>query len=47
MIRYVAKRGEALSDGDTVGRTANEKLRARYQPSPADPTVEMWRVDLP
>jgi hypothetical protein len=40
-------RGEALPEGDTVGRTASEKLPVHYVPSPVDPKVKVWRVELP
>jgi hypothetical protein len=34
------------ADGDTVGRTAAEKLPVHYVPSPVDPKVKVWRVEL-
>ena len=40
-------RGEALPEGDTVGRTASEKLPVHYVPSPVDLKVKVWRVELP
>ncbi len=46
-LTYVAERGEPLSDGDTVGRSADEKLPVRYVPSPLDPTRKVWRVEMP
>lgn len=47
LLAYVADRGEALPEGDTVGRTAQEQLPVRYVPSPVDPTRKVWRVELP
>jgi hypothetical protein len=38
--------GKALLEGDTVGRTAEEKLPVRYVPSPVDPKQKVWRVEL-
>ena len=35
-----------LPDGDTVGRTAAEKLPVHYVPSPVDAEVKVWRVEL-
>ena len=43
---YVVSRGRPLADGDTVGRTAAEKLPVHYVPSPVDPKVKVWRVEL-
>jgi len=47
LLAYVADRGEALPDGDTVGRSAHEKLHVRYVSSPLDSTKKVWRVELP
>jgi hypothetical protein len=47
LLAYVAQRGEALPDGHTVGRSANEGLRVRYVPSPLDSAKKVWRVELP
>lgn len=47
LLAYVAQRGEALPDGHTVGRSADERLRVRYVPSPLDPAKKVWRVELP
>lgn len=46
LLSYVASRGKALPEGDTVGRTPNEKLPVRYVPSPLDPKRKVWRVEL-
>ena len=38
--------GKPLPEGDTVGRTATEKLPVHYVPSPVDPKAKVWRVEL-
>lgn len=47
LLAYVANRGEALPDGDTVGRSAGEKLPVRYVSSPLDSAKKVCRVELP
>ncbi len=47
LLAYVAERGEALPEGDTVGRTADEKLPVRYVQSPLDPSKKVWRIEFP
>jgi len=46
LLAYAAERGEALPEGDTVGRSAEERLAVRYVQSPADPDKRVWRVEL-
>jgi hypothetical protein len=46
LLAYVATRGEPLPDGDTVGRTAEEKLRVEYVKSPIDPEDEVCRIAM-
>jgi hypothetical protein len=46
MLAYVAERGEPIRDGDTVGRSPDERLPVRYVPSPVDPSQKVWRVEL-
>jgi hypothetical protein len=46
LLAYVVSRGRPLTDGDTVGRTAAEKLPVHYVPSPIDPKVKVLRVEL-
>src|SRR5262245_37996742 len=36
-LSYVAERGKPIPEGDTIGRTAEERLPVRYVPSPIDP----------
>lgn len=47
LLAYVAERGEPLPEGDTVGRTNDERLPVRYVKSPVDSTKKVWRVELP
>jgi len=47
VLRYMVSRGEPLPDGDTIGRTAEEKLQVSYGASPANPEQKVFRVDLP
>jgi len=46
LLAYVVSRGGPLADGATVGRTAAEKIPVHYVPSPVDPKVKVWRVEL-
>ena len=46
LLAYVAERGEALPEGDTVGRTAHERLPVHYVQSPVDSKEKVWRVEL-
>ena len=45
-LSYVANRGEALPEGDTIGRSETEKLPVQYVPSPLDPKTKVWRVEI-
>ena len=47
LLAYVASRGEALPEGDTVGRTDDERLPVHYVESPGDPAKKVWRLELP
>ncbi|HXU69230.1 MAG TPA: DUF4261 domain-containing protein [Polyangia bacterium] len=46
LLAYVAERGKALPDGDTVGRSESERLPVHYVASPIKPGERVWRVDL-
>lgn len=46
LLAYVTRRGEALPDGDTVGRSEDEHSTVKYVPSPVDKRVKVWRVQL-
>ena len=45
-LSYIANRGEPLPEGDTIGRTATEKLPVQYVPSPLDQKTKVWRVEI-
>jgi hypothetical protein len=47
LLAFVANRGEALPEGDTVGRTAGEKLKVHYVRSPINSGKKVWRVEAP
>ena len=47
LLEYVAKRGTPVADGETVGRSAEEKLVVRHEPSPINEGEIVWCVDLP
>jgi len=47
LLSYVISRGSPIPEGETVGRTATEKLPVRYVPSPIDPASRVMRVELP
>lgn len=46
-LSYLATRGDAIPEGDTVGRSGDERLEVRYVASPVDPAKKVWSVDLP
>lgn len=46
LLGYVSKLGKPLPEGDTVGRTADERLPIHYVPSPIDPSKKVWRVEI-
>jgi hypothetical protein len=47
LLEYAANRGAAVADGETVGRSAGEKLIVRHEPSPIAEGETIWCVDLP
>jgi hypothetical protein len=47
LLSYVAELGEPLPEGDTVGRTKEERLDVHYVKSPVDSEKKVWRVELP
>lgn len=47
LLFYIAQRGEALPEGDTVGRMDDEHLPVHYVKSPVDAKKKVWRVELP
>ena len=47
LLAYVVRGGKRLPEGDSVGRTDEEKLKVKYVRSPLDPDAEVWSVTLP
>lgn len=47
LLVYATMLGEPIPDGDTIGRTDEERLPIRYQPSPVNPGEQVWTVVLP
>jgi hypothetical protein len=47
LLSYVIEREEDVPEGETVGRTPEEKLVVRHVRSPIDRSKQVWRVDLP
>jgi hypothetical protein len=47
LLSYVAGRGAAIAEGDTIGGSPRERHEVRYEPSPIDPGVKIARIDLP
>lgn len=46
LLAYIASRREAIPAGDTIGATAEEKIRVHYVKSPADPKQIVWKVEM-
>lgn len=46
LLSYMVRRGRAPAEGESVGRSAEEKLFVRYVPSPAGDDVTVMRVAL-
>lgn len=46
LVEYVVKRRNQLGDGETIGRTQEERIRVKYCPSPVDPTLQVATLDL-
>ncbi len=46
LLGMAVEGGKALPEGDTVGRTAAEKLPVHYVPSPVNPKTKVWRVEM-
>jgi hypothetical protein len=45
-LTYVANRGEPLPEGDTIGRSATERIPIQYVLSPMDQKTRVWRVEV-
>src|SRR5262249_38837257 len=46
LLGMVVHGGKPLPEGDTVGRSATEKLPVHYVRSPVDPNAKVWRVEM-
>jgi hypothetical protein len=46
LLGMIVESGKPLPEGDTVGRSATEKLPVHYVPSPVDAKVKVWRVEM-
>lgn len=46
-LSVIAYEGKPIPEGDTVGRSAEERLQVHYVPSPIDAGKKVWRVELP
>jgi hypothetical protein len=46
LLGMVVEGGKPLPEGDTVGRSAAEKLAVHYVSSPVDPKAKVWRVEM-
>jgi len=45
-LAYLAERGEAIPDGDTIGSSDEERIRVRYIDSPADDGSVVWSIEV-
>lgn len=45
LLAYCLSLGKPIPAGNTVGRTADERIPVRYVPSPRDPSVKVMHVD--
>ena len=46
LLEVIIRDGKPIPEGDTVGRSATEKLPVHYVASPADPKAKVWRVEM-
>lgn len=46
VAHYLLDRGPVLKDGDTVGLSAEERIRVRHAPSVLDPPRTVYRLEL-
>jgi len=46
LLCFIASEGEPIPDGDTIGRTEDEKIPVRYVPSPIDDTTKVARIEI-
>lgn len=45
LLGYAIERGEVIPDGDTVGSSADERLKVRHEASPIEPGKTIWCID--
>lgn len=43
---YLLEKGPVLKDGDTIGLSAQERLRVRHLPSVKDPARKVYRIEV-
>jgi hypothetical protein len=46
LLGFASARGAAPAEGETVGRTAEERWPVRYVKSPVDPQAQVWRIEM-
>jgi Domain of unknown function (DUF4261) len=46
LLGMLVESGRPLPEGDTVGRSATDKLPVHYVTSPVDPRAKVWRVEM-
>jgi hypothetical protein len=46
LLGMAVEAGKPFPEGDTVGRSASEKLPVHYVPSPVDSKAKVWRVEM-
>ncbi len=47
LLGYVAGRGEDIPDGDTVGRSANERIRVQHRVHPVEAGSQVVHIAMP
>jgi hypothetical protein len=47
LLAYLIRRGEPIPEGETVGRSEDERFEVRYVPSPLDENEQVARIDIP
>jgi hypothetical protein len=45
LLAYCLSLGKPIPAGNTIGRTADERIPVRYVPSPRDPSIKVLHVD--
>lgn len=47
LLAYLIRRGEPIAEGETIGRSEEERFTVRYVPSPIVEGEQVARVDIP